>query len=46
MRKCPATKIPLLLAALRLALIIFLSGCAVGPDYQRPTTAAPTQPMA
>jgi multidrug efflux system outer membrane protein len=32
-----------LLAAFALTLILFLSGCAIGPDYKRPTSAAPAQ---
>src|SRR5262245_41273355 len=30
------------LAATALSLAIFLSGCAIGPDYKRPATATPT----
>jgi multidrug efflux system outer membrane protein len=42
MSKNPA-RVALLLATLSLAFALFLSGCAVGPDYKRPTSTAPSQ---
>jgi multidrug efflux system outer membrane protein len=34
-------RLPLQFGGLMLASVLFLSGCAVGPDYKRPTTTAP-----
>jgi multidrug efflux system outer membrane protein len=42
MKNYPATKLPAL-AAPGLTLVLFFSGCAIGPDYKRPTSAAPAQ---
>jgi multidrug efflux system outer membrane protein len=43
MKNYSATKLPPLFAALALTSLVLLSGCAIGPDYKRPASAAPTQ---
>src|SRR5690242_16179162 len=43
MKDYSATKLSPLFAAFGLTTAVFLSGCAIGPDYKRPASATPGQ---